>query len=107
MSKTDVPEKFEKFEKRTSSFYISVKRTRIDIEIFGESITTKVIIYGEAKIYGGFNEWIEIGDWILKDSTLEVLELINEDVSIKLNLSLDEIDKIFNIIIKDYSLGGC
>lgn len=95
----------EKFEKRTSSFYISVRRTRIDIEIFGESVTTKVTIYGEAKIYGEFNEWVDMGDWLLNDTTHGVLELLKEDVSIKLNLSSDEIEKIFDIVLNDYSLG--
>lgn len=94
----------ERFEKRTSSFYISVRRTHIDIELFGESVTTKVVIIGGAIIYGGLEifgeerEWIEMGDWHI--SYLHgVLEFVYGDVAIKLCLSSDEIEKILNIIL--------
>ena len=100
MSSNDVP---EKFEKRASSFYISVRRTHIDIELFGESVTTKVVIIGEAKIYGDCHEWVDMGGWYL-DDTHGVLEFVNGDVSIKLCLSSEEIEKIFNIILSDRSL---
>lgn len=100
MSSNAVP---EKFEKRTSSFYISVRRTHIDIEIFGESVTTKVVIIGEAKICEDYHEWVDMGDWYL-DDTHGALEFVNGDVSIKLCLSSDEIEKIFNIILSGRSL---
>lgn len=101
MSETVVP---EKFEKKTDTFSICVTNREIELNIFCDNVVTKVYIIGEAKIYGHFNEWVEMGDWILSDTTDGVLELSKEDVSIKLNLSLGEIDKIFDIVLMGHSL---
>lgn len=101
MSDAVVP---EKFEKKTDTFSICVTNREIELNIFCDNVVTKVYIIGEAKVYGEFNEWVDMGDWLLNDSTHGVLEFLKEDVSIKLNLSSDEIEKIFDIILKDNSL---
>lgn len=100
---------FDTFEKRTSSFYISAMKDHINIDIFGESVTTKVAIIGEADIFGGLeilgeeHEWIDMGGWYIS-YIHGVLEFVCGDVVIKLNLLEKEVRKIFNIILSDRSL---
>lgn len=100
MNNTDVS---ERFEKKTDTFSICVTNREIEINIFCDNVATKVFIIGEAKVYGEENEWVDMGDWLL-DDTHGDLAFLNGDVSIKLCLSSDEIEKIFNIILSDHSL---
>lgn len=95
MSRNVVP---DKFEKKTDTFSICATNREIDLNIFCYNVVIQVFIIDEAEIHGEEGEYVDIGEWRL-DVVQGALVFINGDISIRLEMSYEDIELFFNVVL--------